>query len=60
MVYQRPRDILSKVGEGRVDIGITGLDIVAEHSEESADVMVIDRLGFGELSVATGRARFLD
>lgn len=48
VVYQRPRDILSKVGEGRVDIGITGLDIVAEHSEEAVDVMVIDRLGFGK------------
>ena len=47
VVYQRPRDILSKVGEGRVDIGITGLDIVAEHSEEAVDVMVIDRLGYG-------------
>ena len=48
VVYQRPRDILSKVDEGRVDIGITGFDIVAEHSAESSDVMVIDRLGFGK------------
>ena len=47
VVYQRPRDILGKVEEGRADIGITGLDIVAEHSEDSAAVMVIDRLGFG-------------
>ncbi len=48
VVYQRPRDILDKVGEARVDIGITGLDIVAEHSEESDDVMVIARLGFAK------------
>jgi ATP phosphoribosyltransferase len=48
VVYQRPRDILSKVEEGRADIGITGLDIVLEHSEDSADIMVIDRLGFGK------------
>jgi len=48
VVYQRPRDILSKVEEGRADIGITGLDIVLEHSEHSAEVMVIDRLGFGK------------
>ena len=48
VVYQRPRDILEKVAEGRADIGVTGLDIVAEHSEDSADVMVIDRLGFGK------------
>ncbi len=47
VVYQRPRDILGKVEEGRADIGITGLDIVAEHSEDSAALMVIDRLGFG-------------
>ena len=48
VVYQRPRDILEKVAEGRADIGITGLDIVAEHSEDSAEVMVIDKLGFGK------------
>ena len=47
VVYQRPRDILIQVGEGRADIGVTGFDIVAEHSEDSADVMVIDQLGFG-------------
>ena len=28
VVYQRPRDILEKVAEGRADIGVTGLDIV--------------------------------
>ena len=48
VVYQRPRDILNKVAEGRVDIGITGLDIVAEHGEETGDVMIIDKLGFGK------------
>ncbi len=47
VVYQRPRDILNQVSQGRADIGVTGLDIVAEHSEDSADVMIIDRLGFG-------------
>ncbi len=51
VVYQRPRDILNKVGDGRADIGITGLDIVAEHSEDSADVMIIDRLGFGKCAL---------
>ena len=48
VVYQRALDILNKVEEGRADIGITGLDIVLEHSEDAADVMVIDRLGFGK------------
>ena len=47
IVYQRPRDILNQVAEGRADIGVTGLDIVAEHSQDSADVMIIDKLGFG-------------
>ncbi|MCY3575593.1 MAG: ATP phosphoribosyltransferase [Chloroflexi bacterium] len=51
VVYQRPRDILSKVSEGRADIGITGLDIVAEHSQDSADVMVIDELGYGRCAL---------
>ena len=48
VVYQRPRDILNQVGAGRADIGVTGLDIVAEHSEDSAEVMTIDKLGFGK------------
>ncbi len=47
VVYQRPRDIVSKVGEGLADIGVTGLDNVLEYGEDSADIMVIDRLGFG-------------
>ncbi len=47
VVYQRPRDILGKVGEGRVDIGITGYDIVAEYGGEIEDVIIIDQLGFG-------------
>lgn len=48
VVYQRPLDILNKVLEGRADIGITGLDIVREHGENSREVMVIDQLGFGK------------
>ncbi|MCY4070588.1 MAG: ATP phosphoribosyltransferase [Chloroflexi bacterium] len=47
VVYQRPRDILGKVGEGRVDIGITGYDIVAEYGDETEDVIIIEKLGFG-------------
>ena len=51
VVYQRARDILNKVADGRADIGITGLDIVAEHSEDSADVMIIDQLGYGKCAL---------
>jgi len=48
VVFQRPTDIFGKVNEGRVDLGITGLDIVAEYTEESDDVIVIEKLGFGK------------
>lgn len=48
VVFQRPTDIFGKVNEGRVDLGITGLDIVAEYTEDSDDVIVIEKLGFGK------------
>lgn len=48
VVYQRPRDIVGKVGEGLADIGVTGLDNVLEYGEDEADIMLIDRLGFGK------------
>jgi len=48
VVFQRPTDIFGKVNDGQVDIGITGLDIVAEYTEDSDDVMVIEKLGFGK------------
>ena len=47
VVFQRPRDIVSKVADGLADIGVTGLDNVMEYGEDHADIMVIDRLGFG-------------
>ncbi|MDE2777244.1 MAG: ATP phosphoribosyltransferase [Chloroflexota bacterium] len=47
VVLQRPRDIVSKVADGLADIGVTGLDNVLEYGEDHADIMVIDRLGFG-------------
>lgn len=48
VVFQRPTDIFGKVSEGTVDIGITGLDIVAEYTEDADDVHVIEKLGFGK------------
>lgn len=48
VVFQRPTDIFGKVSEGRVDLGITGLDIVSEYTEESDDVIVIEKLGYGK------------
>lgn len=60
VVFQRPLDILNKVMQTRADIGITGLDIVREYSEDSADIIIIDRLGFGkcELLLAVPEAWF--
>ncbi len=51
VVYQRPRDIPARVAEGLVDIGITSLDVLAEYSEDSTNVMLIDRLGFARCSL---------
>lgn len=54
VVFQRASDIVIKVQEGSVDLGITGYDIFHEVREEYDPVIVIDRLGFGrcELVVA--------
>ena len=54
VVYQRPRDIVSRVAEGQADIGVTGLDNVLEYGADSADIMVIDRLGFGKCKLLLG------
>ena len=54
VVYQRPRDIVSRVAEGQADIGVTGLDNVLEYGADSADIMVIDRLGFGKCELLLG------
>ena len=51
VVYQRPRDCQARVAEGLVDIGITSLDIFAEHSEGSTEAMIIDRLGFAKCAL---------
>lgn len=46
VLFQRVTDILYKVADGSVHLGITGLDVVEEHPHR--DVIVIHRkLGFG-------------
>jgi ATP phosphoribosyltransferase len=38
----------------RADIGVTGLDNVLEYGEDLAEIMVIDRLGFGKCALLLG------
>ncbi len=48
VLLHRPPDIVEKVAEGEMDIGITGLDIVEELRGDRDDLLVIyDDLGFG-------------
>jgi ATP phosphoribosyltransferase len=57
VLFQRVTDVLYKVADGTVPIGITGLDVVREHPHQ--DVLVIhDALGYGQCSlvVATPEA----
>eukprot|EP00658_Telonema_sp_P-2_P028020 TRINITY_DN21553_c0_g1_i10.p1 TRINITY_DN21553_c0_g1~~TRINITY_DN21553_c0_g1_i10.p1 ORF type:complete len:319 (-),score=80.91 TRINITY_DN21553_c0_g1_i10:54-1010(-) len=49
IVFLPAADIATYVGEGNVDLGITGEDIVAE---SEADVNVVMRLGFGKCKLA--------
>lgn len=46
VLFQRVSDIVYKIADGAVHLGITGLDVVAEHG--SKDVVVVhDHLGYG-------------
>lgn len=47
VLFQRPEDIVHKVADGSLDIGISGYDLVAEHAVDDPDVhVVIPDLGF--------------
>jgi ATP phosphoribosyltransferase len=47
VLVQRARDILTQVTDGKIDIGITGLDLVKEHGTEGGDLIVLyEDLGF--------------
>ena len=55
VLLHRPADIVEKVADGEIDIGITGLDLVEEQRGDRDNLLVIyDDLGFGraELVVA--------
>lgn len=47
VLFQRTEDIVRKVADGGIDLGITGYDLVAEHAMDDPDVhLVIKDLGF--------------
>jgi ATP phosphoribosyltransferase len=48
VLFQRPGDIVVSVRDGSVDLGITGMDIVAERQGDNGAVLVLhDALNFG-------------
>lgn len=47
VIFQRVTDIFRKVEDGSIDLGITGYDIVREYGDESDEVIVVSKLGFG-------------
>jgi ATP phosphoribosyltransferase len=59
VLLHRPPDIVEKVAEGEIDIGVSGLDLVEELRGDRDDLLVLyDDLGFGrcELVVAVPEA----
>jgi ATP phosphoribosyltransferase len=47
VLLNRPADIVDKVAEGDIDIGITGMDLVVEQRHDDDDLlMLFDDLGF--------------
>ncbi|MEI7643144.1 MAG: ATP phosphoribosyltransferase [Chloroflexales bacterium] len=47
VLLHRPADIVEKVAEGSIDIGVSGLDLVHEQRHDDDDLLVIlDDLGF--------------
>ncbi len=53
VLFQRVPDILLKVDEGSVDLGITGYDVLREQGEELSNTIIIyENLGFGQCELA--------
>ena len=49
VLFQRVPDILTKVEEGSVDIGITGFDVLIEHGDANKHTIILyDDLGYGQ------------
>jgi ATP phosphoribosyltransferase len=53
MLLHRPADIVKKVTEGDIDLGITGLDLVSEqHDDDDSLLVLYDDLGFWRVELA--------
>jgi len=53
VLFQRARDIVQKVADGTVDLGITGLDIVSECEDDGKKLILLhDNLGYGHCDLA--------
>ncbi|MBO9345970.1 MAG: ATP phosphoribosyltransferase [Chloroflexi bacterium] len=51
VLFQRPRDIVTSVAGGGVDLGITGYDVIADANVEHSVLVLHDALGFGKCRV---------
>lgn len=52
VLFQRAKDIVVSVGDGSVDFGITGWDVVSEYGAENAAILPLNKeLGFGECTL---------
>jgi ATP phosphoribosyltransferase len=48
VVFMRPADIVAQVQEGRCHLGVTGMDVYAEHRPDAPETTVVmDDLGYG-------------
>jgi ATP phosphoribosyltransferase len=53
VVFMRPTDIVIQIQEGRCHLGVTGMDVFAEHSAEAPDAIVVaPDLGYGSCRLA--------
>jgi ATP phosphoribosyltransferase len=53
VVFMRPTDIVIQVQEGRCHLGVTGMDVFAEHQAEATDAAVVEPdLGYGGCRLA--------
>jgi ATP phosphoribosyltransferase len=53
VVFMRPADIVAQVREGRCQLGITGMDVYAEHrGDDEATHAIVDDLGYGGCRLA--------
>jgi ATP phosphoribosyltransferase len=53
VIFMRPSDIVIQVQEGRCHLGVTGMDVFAEHAAEAQSALVVvPDLGYGRCRLA--------